>query len=154
VHTPVRFTLARDAGVFFFEGALTVGVGSGEYRFVPDPSYAAKLGALGYDAIDGDDISIMLMAVRDISIAYAAEVKRLGLKEPTVRDLVRFRDHGVDLAFIRDLAAVGHPGVTGDDVITLRDHGVDARYVAHVQSAGFKDLTVEQIVRLHDHGVD
>ncbi len=183
VRTTVEFTLERDAGVLFFEGSLTVGVGRGTYRFVPSASFVSKLEALGYDAIEGKGISLLLMAVRDVSLAYAGAVKRLGLREVTVRDLVRFLDHGIDLGFIRGLVAAGLPGLSGDDVVRLRDHGIDpgfikglveagrsnvsiddviklhdhgvnAQYVARVQSAGFKDLTVEQIVRLHDHGVD
>jgi hypothetical protein len=183
VSTPASFTLERDPGVFFFEGTILLGIGRGEYRFLASPSFAAKLAALGYDAIDEADASLMIMAVRDVSLAYAADVKRLGLKDVAVQDLVRFRDHGISIGFIRELVASGYPGLTGDGVIRLRDHGVspsfvkalvdagrsaasvdeiirlndhgvDATYIARIQSAGFKDVTVDQIVRLHDHGVD
>jgi hypothetical protein len=153
-HASVSFTLQRDAGTFAFEGTLLLGIGRGGYRFVPDPSYALKLSALGYEPIGGDDISIMLMATRDISLAYASEVKLSGLRDVAVSDLVRLKDHGAGLDFIHELAATGHPNLTADDVIKLRDHGVDSEYVARIQSAGYGDLTVDQIIKLHDHGVD
>jgi len=154
VSTPAKFTLERDPGVFFFEGTLLLGVGRGEFRFVPNPSFAAKLVELGYEQIEESDASLMIMAAGDVSLAYAAEVKRLGLKEVTARDLVRFRDHGISLSFVRELVATGYPGLTADDVVRLRDHGIDGRYVARIQSAGLKGVTVDQIVKLHDHGVD
>jgi len=152
--TPATFALDRDPGVFFFKGTIVLGVGRGEYAFAPNPSFAARLAALGYGPVESDDASLMIMAVRDVTIEYAAEVKRLGLKDLAVSDLVRFLDHGIDIGFIRDLVGAGYPGLTGEDVVRLRDHGVDGRYVARIQSSGFKDVTVDQIVKLHDHGVD
>lgn len=152
--TPATFALERDPGVFFFQGTIVFGVGHGEYRFASNPSFAAKLEALGYGPIENDDVSLMMMAVRDITIAYAAQVKQLGLKDVGVSDLARFMDHGISLEFVRDLAAAGYAGLTPDDVVRLRDHGIDGRYVARIQSSGFKDVTVDQIVKLHDHGVD
>jgi len=152
--TPATFALERDAGSFFFEGTLVLGVGHGSFRFAANPAFAAKLEALGYGPVEKDDVSLMFIAVRDLSLEYAAQVKRLGLKNVAVSDLTRFLDHGISLDFIRDLVAAGYPGLTSDDVVTLRDHGIDGRYVARVQSSGFKDVSVDQIVKLHDHGVD
>jgi hypothetical protein len=152
--TTVRFTLERDAGTFVFEGTVTLGVGSGNYRFVADPTFKAKLGALGYDVAGEDDVSIMMMAVRDISIAYAGEVKRSGLRDVAVRDLVRLRDHGVDLEFIRDLTIIGYAGLSADDVVRLRDHGVESGFLRTLKTSGYQDLPAADIVDLRDHGVD
>lgn len=152
--TAVKFTLERDAGTFAFEGTVTLGVGSGDYRFVADPTFKAKLGALGYDVADEDDASIMMMAIRDISIAYAGEVKRSGMKGVAVPDLVRLRDHGVDLEFIRDLTMIGYTGLSADDVVRLRDHGVDSGFIRTLKASGYPDLATADIVALRDHGVD
>ena len=152
--TPAEFTLKRDSGVFFFKGTIMLGVGKGEYAFLPDPTYAEKLSAMGYADVSTSNASLMFMAVREISLEYAAEVKRLGIANLSLRDLERFMDHGIDLDFLRELVAAGYPGLTGDDIVRLRDHGIDGAYVARVQASGFTNLTVEQIVRLHDHGVD
>jgi hypothetical protein len=150
----VKFTLERDAGTFAFEGAVTLGVGSGDFRFAADPTFKAKLGALGYDVAGEDDASIMMMAVRNISLAYAGEVKRSGLRGAEVRDLVRLRDHGVDLEFIRDLTRIGYPGLSADDVVRLRDHGVDSGFIRALKASGYPDLPAADIVALRDHGVD
>jgi len=151
---PAEFALKRDPGVFFFKGTLTLGVGKGDFAFLPDPTFAEKLSAMGYADVQSSNASLMFMAVREISLEYAAEVKRLGIANLSLHDLERFMDHGIDLDFLRELVAAGYPGLTGDDVVRLRDHGIDGRYVARVQASGFTNLTVDQIVRLHDHGVD
>ncbi len=182
-HSSVAFTMQRDAGTFSFDGSLTLGLGRGEFRFVPDPLYVTKLEVLGYGEIEGDDVSIMFMAVRDVSLAFATEVKFSGLKDVKVSDLLRLKGHGVDLTFIRALATIGATNFTADDVVRFRDHGIDGEfvrglksagvpvmaaddiiklhdhgvqpeYVARIQSAGYADLTVDQIIKLHDHGVD
>jgi len=153
-HASVSFTLQRDAGTFAFEGTLMLGIGRGEYRFVPDPTYAAKMGALGYGAIGDDAVSIMLMAVRDVSLEYAGEVENSGLKDVAISDLVRLQDHGVSLEFIRAVAKTGATDLTADDVIRLHDHAVRPDYVARIHAAGYEHLTVDQIIKLHDHGVD
>jgi hypothetical protein len=181
-HSTVAFTLHRDAGTFAFDGSVMLGIGRGGYRFVPDPAYAAKLSALGYGPIDDSPISVMLMAVRDVSLEFAAEVK-YALKDAKISDLVRLEDHAVDLELIRSLTTAGYANLATDDVVRFRDHGIDgeflralkssgasdlnadeiiklhdhgvrADYVARIHSAGYGDLTVDQIIKLHDHGVD
>lgn len=151
---PVRFTVERDAGTFAFEGTVMLGIGSGDYRFVADPTFTAKLGALGYDAAGEDDRSVMVMAVRDISIAFAGEVKRAGLRNVALDDLARLVDHGVDLDFIRDLARIGYANLSADDVVRLRDHGVDTGFIRTLKGAGYPELPANDIVALRDHGVD
>ena len=182
-HADVDFTLKRDAGTFTFEGSFTLGIGRGSFRFEPDPTYASKLSALGYGPVDDDAASLMFMAVRDISLEYAAEVNNSGLKDVTLKDLTRLQDHGVELDFIRQLTVAGYTDLTTDDVVRFRDHGIDGDflralkatgrtdlkpdaivklhdhgirpdYVARINSAGYGDLSVEQIIKLHDHGVD
>lgn len=151
-HSSVAFALKRDAGTFAFDGSVMLGIGRGGYRFVPDPSYAAKLSALGYGPIEENPISIMLMAVRDISLEFAAEVKH-SLKDAKVADLVRLQDHAVDLEFIRLLAAAGYADLTADDVVRFRDHGIDGEFLRGLKSSGASDLNADEIVKLHDHGV-
>jgi len=151
-HASVSFTMDRDAGTFAFEGTLTLGLGRGDFRFVPNPTYATKLGVLGYETIGEDEL--LGLALRDVSLAFATEVKSSGLKDVTVSDLLRLKDHGIDGEFVRALRSPGAPVLSADDIIKLHDHGVKPEYVARVQSAGYPDLTVDQIIKLHDHGVD
>jgi len=154
MHTAVAFSLRRDAGSFACEGTLTLGAGRGQFRFTPDPSYAAKLAALGYESIGEDVHPLMMLAWRDVSVAYASDVKKAGLRVAETADLVRLLDHGVDLDFIRALGAAGYAGLTADDVTNFRDHGIDGDYLRGLKASGASDWSVDEIVKLHDHGVD
>lgn len=151
VHAPVAFRLRGDAGSFVFEGTLTLGVGRGTFHFEPNPAFTAQLAALGYDAPGDDDL--FGLAMREISLAYATEVKRL---EPgtTLRDPIRFRDHGVELDEIREVLAVGDPRLSGTDVVDLHDHGVPPSFVRALKTFGYPSLAADNVIALHDHGVD
>lgn len=154
VHTSVSFTLRRDAGTFSFEGAVTLGIGRGEFRFVPDPGFAAKMSALGYQAVGDDADSLMAMAIRDVSLAYADEVKKAGIEVARVSDLVRLLDHGVELDSIRAFADAGYAELTADDVVRFTEHGIDGAYLRGLKAAGASSLAAGEIVKLHDHGVE
>ena len=152
-HSDVTFTMSRDAGTFSFEGSITLGLGRGGFEFVPDPSFAIKLAALGYKPLDDDPVSILFMAIRDVSLEYAAEVKNSGLKDVELPDLLRLLDHGVDLEFIRALTVAGYANLTADDVVGFRDHGIDSAYLRAMKTSGPSDLSADELIRLHDHGV-
>jgi hypothetical protein len=148
----VTFTMVRDAGTFAFDGTVMLGIGRGDFHFIPDPTFALKLSALGYATIGEDDLPNM--AIRDISIAYAGEVRRSGLRDVGLQDLVRFRDHGVEGGFLRALKVSGYSDLVADDIIALRDHGVDAPYLEGLADSGLGKRTADDIVTLRDHGIE
>ena len=152
LRAPVRFVLKRDAGLFEFEGTLTLGLGGGEFQFLPEPSFATALASLGYGAAGEDDL--FTMALEDISLAYAREAKQAGIGDLRIRDLVSFHEHGVELAFLRDLGAIAYPGLSAEDVLRLHDHGVEAAFLRTLKDSGYAEASAGDIVRLHDHGVD
>src|SRR5262245_28986594 len=146
----VSFTLERDAGVFFLTGTSKLGFASGEFHFVGSPDYAGKLAALGYETIGQDEL--LDMAIRDISLDFAAAVRTAGVNDAKVGDLARLRDHGVEVPFLRDLASVGQP-LDVDMVLELRDHGVDGRFVRDLVAVGNPNVGIAHAVTLHDRGV-
>jgi hypothetical protein len=152
-HAAVSFTMNRDAGTLTFNGDVTLGLGRGEFSFEPNPTFLAKLAALGYQ--DAAEADLFGLAMRDVSLAYAGEVKLSGLRDVTLKDVIRFLDHGIELDFIRELAALDYTkSLTGDDLVRLRDHGVEGEFIRALKSAGYADMTASDIVKLHDHGVD
>ena len=151
VRAPVAFRLRGDAGTFVLEGTLTLGIGRGTFRFEPNPGFVTQLAALGYEPPGEGDL--FGLAIREISLDYAAEVKRLD-PGTALRDLVRFRDHGIEMDEIRDVLAAGYAGVSARDVVDLHDHGVPPSFVRALKQFGYPSFDADDVISLHDHGVD
>lgn len=147
----VAFRLEREPGTFVFEGTTTMGVAGGDFRFEPSDVFRTKLAELGYGSFDDD--ALIGMAMREVTLEYAAEAKKLGLERVDIEDLFAFRDRGIELDTIREFAKAGLPGLTSKGVTRLADHGVDGRYVQGIKASGLVDAGVEDIVRFHDRGI-
>ena len=80
-------------------------------------------------------------------------MRQLGHAVP-VAELVRMRDHGVSVEFVRELAALGYPKLSVDALVRLRDHGVSPGYVRELKALGYDRLTPDDLVMLRDHGAD
>ena len=176
----VHFTITRDAGRFNCEGYLSDGEGAGLFHFALDPKFVQAMSALGFDGID--DEKQFAMAVHDITLDFARQMKGEQLTGLETDTLIAFRIHGVTPQFIRELRAEGLTttqsdsfiafrihGVTpamvrdvrqsglaasDDQLIAMRIHGVSSEFIADMKLRGLKNLTVDQLVSLRIHGID
>ena len=94
----VHFTISRDAGRFDCEGYLSNGEGAGIFHFTPDVKYAEEMQALGFSGIDED--KQFSMAVQDVSVGFAKEMKGQRLKDLDTDKLIAFRIFNVNAEFI------------------------------------------------------
>ena len=176
----VSFSITRDAGRFNCEGYLNGGEGAGLFHFVLDEKFAQAMGALGFSGID--DEKQFAMAVHDVTLDFARQMKGEQLSGLETDTLIAFRIHEVTPQFIRELRAEGVTtnkseafvafsihGVTpamvrevrqsglkasDDQLIAMRIHGVSPEFIADMKSRGLKNLTVDQLVSLRIHGID
>ena len=79
-------------------------------------------------------------------------MRQLGFAVP-IDELVRARDHGVTVEFVREMAALGYTNLTLDNLIRIRDHGVTPDYAKALKALGYDRLAVEDLVMLRDHGL-
>src|SRR6266480_3862044 len=89
----VHFTIARDAGKFECEGFLHDGEGAGLFHFLADPEYLTEMKSLGFERID--EGKQWAMAIHDVSLKFAREVKAENLQELDADKLIAFKIHGV-----------------------------------------------------------
>src|SRR5215467_16322762 len=175
----VKFVIRRDAGRFECEGYIENSEGAGVFHLFPDGKYADGMSAVGFKI---DSEKQMSMAIFDVSIAFAKEMKSLNLKNLDTDKLIAFRIFGVDSKFIQAIRAEGlntddsdklvafriH-GVSPefvrsvrtagyqpdqDELIAMRIHGATPEYISNLKSRGMKDLTIDQLVSLRIHGID
>ena len=146
-----RFELARDAGVFFFEGNLDRDGGSGRFRFEENPEYAAALDRLGYGRLDAE--RLYALAVHDVSRQWIAELDGLGYRRVAIDDLLAMRIHGANPEFVRGLRDAGYANLPVDDLVAFRIHGVTRDFVKALAAEGFSRVAPDDLVAMRIHGV-
>ena len=146
----VQFTIARDAGRFSCEGYLKDGEGAGVFHFTPDASYVQSMSALGFVGIDEE--KQFAMAVHDVTLEFAKEMKGEKVSGLSTDMLIAFRIHGVNQQFIRQIRAEGLTAIEADKLIAYRIHGVSPEFVREVRKAGL-EASEDQLVAMRIHGV-
>lgn len=144
----VRFTVARDAGKIECEGYLNDGEGAGVFHFQPDANYPREMQSLGFTV---DEEKQFAMAVQDVSLAFAREMKSENLRDLDTEKLIAFRIFGVDKAFIEALRAEGLKISDADKLVAFRIHGVSAQMVRSLHQAGYSP-DEDTLVAMRIHG--
>jgi hypothetical protein len=147
-HQEVRFTITRDAGKIDCEGFLNDGEGAGLFHFQPDPNYPNEMQSLGFSV---DDEKQFNMAVMDVSLEFAKQMKGEHLSDLDTDKLIAFRIFGVDSAFIEGLRAEGLKTPDADKLVAFRIHGVSAQMVRSLHAAGYSP-DEDMLIAMRIHG--
>lgn len=144
----VKFAIVRDAGRFDCEGFLHDGEGAGIYRFTPDAKYSDAMRAVGFPV---DDEKQYAMAIQDVSVEFAKQMKAENLDDLDTDKLIAFRIFGVDTAFIDALRAQGIPAKDSDKLVAFRIHGVSPEMVRALKSSGYSP-DEDTLIAMRIHG--
>jgi hypothetical protein len=146
----VKFTIARDAGKFDCEGYLNNGEGAGVFHFTAEPQYVSQMSALGFSGIDAD--KQFSMAMLDVSVAFAKEIKAANVHGLDTDKLIAFRIFNVNREFIESMRKAGLTATDADKLVAFRIHGVSPEMVSFVRSAGYQP-DEDKLVAMRIHGV-
>jgi len=144
----VHFTIARDAGKIECEGFLNNGEGAGLFHFQPDANYPREMHALGFSVDDEKQFS---MAVMDVGLEFAKQMKNEQLSDLDADKLIAFRIFGVDSAFIAALRAEGLKTSGADKLVAFRIHGVSPQMVRSLHQAGYSPEE-DTLIAMRIHG--
>ena len=144
----VHFTIARDAGKVECEGFLTDGEGAGIFHFQPDPNYAHEMRQLGFSV---DEEMQYGMAVQDVSLEFARQIKNEHLTDLEADKLMAFRIFRVDSAFIEEVRAAGLKISDSDKLVAFRIHGVTAQMIRSLHQAGYSP-DEDMLIAMRIHG--
>jgi hypothetical protein len=144
----VRFTITRDAGTIECEGFLNNGEGAGIFHFQPNPAYAGEMHKLGFEIDDEKQYS---MAVQDVSVEFAKQMRNEHLTDLDADKLIAFRIFRVDSAFIADLRAAGLKVSDSDKLVAFRIHGVTPQMIKSLHQAGYSP-DEDTLIAMRIHG--
>jgi len=144
----VHFTVARDAGKIECEGYLNNGEGAGIFHFQPDSKYPSEMHALGFSV---DDDRQFTMAVMDVSLDFARQMKNEHIEGLDADKLIAFRIFGVTAEFIEQLRAEGLNISDADKLVAFRIHGVSPEMVHALHQAGYSP-SEDTLIAMRIHG--
>lgn len=144
----VQFTIARDAGKIECEGYLKDGEGAGTFHFEPSSDYARQMQSIGFRVDDDEQYS---MAVQDVSLEFARQMKGEHLSDLDTDKLIAFRIFKVDQKFIADLRAAGLGISDSDKLVAFRIHGVTPEMIRTLRQAGYSP-DEDTLIAMRIHG--
>jgi hypothetical protein len=144
----VRFTIKRDAGTIECDGFLENGEGTGLFHFQLDPNYAGEMSKSGFSIDEERQYS---MAVHDVSLEFARQMKSEHLSGLDADKLISFRIFRVDSAFIEELRGAGLNISDSDKLVAFRIHGVTPQMVRFLHQAGYSP-NEDTLVAMRIHG--
>ena len=144
----VHFTITRDAGKIDCEGFLKDGEGAGLFHFQADPNYPREMKSLGFAVGQDEQFS---MAVQDVSLEFARQMKGEHLSGLDAGKLIAFRIFRVDTQFIHDLRAEGLNVSDSDKLVAFRIHGVTPQMVRSLHEAGYSP-DEDTLIAMRIHG--
>lgn len=144
----VQFTITRDAGKIACEGFLKDGEGAGIFRFQADPNYPREMQSLGFTV---DDEKQFAMAVQDVSLEFARQMKSEHLSGLDADKLIAFRIFGVNKEFIDSLRAEGLKISESDKLVAFKIHGVSPQMVRSLHQAGYSP-DEDTLIAMRIHG--
>jgi hypothetical protein len=147
-HQEVHFTITRDAGKIDCEGFLNDGEGAGLFHFQADANYPREMHSLGFSV---DDEKQFTMAVMDVTLEFAKQMKNEHLSGLDTDKLIAFRIFGVDAAFIEALRAEGLKISDADKLVAFRIHGVSPQMVRSLHQAGYSP-DEDTLIAMRIHG--
>src|ERR1035437_7162098 len=146
----VHFTIARDAGKIECEGFLNNGEGAGIFHFQPDADYPREMQALGFS---WDDEKQFDMAVMDVGLEFAKQMKGEHLSNLNADKLIAFRIFRVDSAFLEALRAEGLKISDADKLVAFRIHGATPEWMGELKQRGYDHVDLEKLIAFRIHGV-
>src|SRR5438270_8730720 len=146
----VHFIIARDAGKIDCEGFLNNGEGAGLFHFQPDPNFSQKMKSLGFDVDEDKQFS---MAIQDVSVDFARQMKGERLSDLDSDKLIAFRIFRVDSQFIHELRAEGLTVTDSDKLVAFRIHGVSPQMVRSLHQAGYSP-DEDMLIAMRIHGAN
>jgi hypothetical protein len=144
----VHFTITRDAGKIDCEGYLNNGEGAGLFHFQPDANYPREMQAIGFPV---DDEKLFSMAVMDVTVDFAKQMKGEHLNDLDTDKLIAFRIFGVNSEFIQAIRAEGLKISDADKLVAFRIHGVTPEMIRSVRQMGYSP-DEDKLIAMRIHG--
>jgi hypothetical protein len=149
---PVTFVLKRESGTITFSGRFANGTGQGTLHYVPDPTYFARLAAMGVqNDLSPKRTNVLALPMLDVRSDYIGALRKEGAFAD-LSDYVGMRAVGVRPEVVHELKSLIAGPLKAHDMMALAALGVTPDYVREMRTA-YASLTADDLSSMKALGV-
>ncbi len=143
--------MKADSGEMRCVGTVHDAAMRGTYSFTPDPAFAKRMEAMGFDDQTSD--RLQGYAMLDISTEWVKAMKDAGVTEMNSHNLMGLKALKVDPGYVKAMAAAGYPELRAQKLTSMKAVGVSPEKVQAIKAMGYSP-TEEQLVQMSVFKID
>ena len=141
----VDAVIHAEAGKITCSGAVHDGRLSGDYAFVADPVFVARMQQTGFRDLDAEKLQAYTLF--RIEAAWIRSIQDTGVTGLDSGNLIALRIFHVDAGYINGLKALGYPAPDAGKLIALRVQHVDPEEVKQIRAMGYQP-TLDELIQM------
>jgi len=170
----VDAAIAAEAGKLTCSGTVRDLTLSGDFTFVPDPAFVARMAKMGFTGYDSE--KLQAYTIFHVETSWIQSLQSAGVTGITTDNIIALRIFKVDPPFVKNMADLGYPNLPAEKLIAFKIHGVNAdevkqyramgyqpnadeliqmrifkvtpEFIQHMQSRGLNNLTIAKLVQI------
>jgi hypothetical protein len=123
----------------------------GTWSFTPDPAFAKKMEAMGFD--DQTPDRLQGYAMLEITTDWVRQMKDAGVTEMNSHNIMGLKALKVDPTYVKAMAAAGYPELRAQKLTSMKAVGVSPEKVQAIKAMGYSP-TEEQLVQMSVFKID
>ena len=166
--------IAAEAGKLTCSGTVHDLTLSGDFTFVPDQAFVARMRQMGFSDFDSEKLeaytlfhvetswiqslqsagvtgidsdNIIALRIFKVDPPFVNSMSSLGFSHLPAEKLIAFKIHGVNADEVKQYRAMGYQP-TEDELIQMRIFKVTPEFIHHMQDRGFNNLTIAKLVQI------
>jgi hypothetical protein len=141
----VEAVIRGEAGTLSCSGGIHEGKLNGDFRFVPDAGFAARMVKAGYSGVDSEKLQAFTLF--RVGMAWIQSLKTAGVTDLTMGNLIALRIFHADAEYVRSLQELGYPVPSAGKLVALKVHKVSPEEVKEVRALGYQP-TLDELVQM------
>ena len=142
----VRFSLAREAGRFEFEGVFRDGKGAGQWTLAPSQAFLDAMRARGFGSLTEEQM--FASAMLNVRSKTVDELKAAGYELASLEDVFKVTIFKITPEFIREMQALGYGRLDLEELVKARIFKITPEFAREVEAMGFERQPLESLVKM------
>lgn len=139
----VDAVIAAEAGRLTCSGTVHDLTLSGDFTFVPDPAFVARMGKMGFTGYDSEKLEAYTLF--HVETSWIQSLQSGGVTGITTDNIIALRIFKVDAPFVKSMADLGYPNLPAEKLIAFKIHGVNPDDVKQYRAMGYQPSADELI---------